>query len=278
MKKITLTLLSGTALSLVCILLMFAPAVNYSTYHSASMFAFAFGDGVTAVGGVSAIFALFLLATLFILIALRCAHEEETQTVKALSALGAILMIIGSILSFCVKSFVCTMAAQQSGVSYNDIMSQVDLGVAPIFMGILGIIGAILAFVGGFYDFGDALVGDTTTRIDVAPSPSNDANIKAARQLAEEGGSITESYSYDNQTEQLREVEQPVTPAEPVAPITHVSTTPIEENKKAPVAEEKSVTETKERIELLREYKKLLDEGILTQEEFDAKKKELLGL
>ncbi|MBP3656328.1 MAG: SHOCT domain-containing protein [Clostridia bacterium] len=28
----------------------------------------------------------------------------------------------------------------------------------------------------------------------------------------------------------------------------------------------------------IREYKKLLDEGIITQEEFDAKKKQLMGL
>ena len=35
---------------------------------------------------------------------------------------------------------------------------------------------------------------------------------------------------------------------------------------------------TSETMELLHNYKKLLDEGILTQEEFDAKKKELLGL
>ena len=37
-------------------------------------------------------------------------------------------------------------------------------------------------------------------------------------------------------------------------------------------------TLTKEQIELLREIKSLLDEGILTQEEFDKKKRELLGL
>ncbi|HCB29106.1 MAG TPA: hypothetical protein DEP40_12660 [Enterococcus sp.] len=31
-------------------------------------------------------------------------------------------------------------------------------------------------------------------------------------------------------------------------------------------------------IEEIRQYKELLDAGILTQEEFDAKKKELLGI
>ena len=33
-----------------------------------------------------------------------------------------------------------------------------------------------------------------------------------------------------------------------------------------------------ETLDLLRQYKELLDQGVLTQEEFDVKKKELLGL
>jgi len=31
-------------------------------------------------------------------------------------------------------------------------------------------------------------------------------------------------------------------------------------------------------FDVIRKYKELLDEGIITQEEFDAKKKQLLGL
>ena len=34
----------------------------------------------------------------------------------------------------------------------------------------------------------------------------------------------------------------------------------------------------KENIEKLKEYKKLLDDGIITQEDFDKKKQQLLGL
>jgi predicted Zn-dependent peptidase len=37
-------------------------------------------------------------------------------------------------------------------------------------------------------------------------------------------------------------------------------------------------TTASENISTIREYKKLLDDGIITQEEFDAKKKQLLGL
>lgn len=40
----------------------------------------------------------------------------------------------------------------------------------------------------------------------------------------------------------------------------------------------KQTVPTVDDMELLRNYKKLLDDGILTQEEFEAKKKQLLGL
>lgn len=40
--------------------------------------------------------------------------------------------------------------------------------------------------------------------------------------------------------------------------------------------EQPKESEIRNNIQMLREYKQLLDEGILTQEEFDAKKKELL--
>ena len=36
--------------------------------------------------------------------------------------------------------------------------------------------------------------------------------------------------------------------------------------------------DNKSETDKIREYKKLLDDGIISQEEFDAKKKELLGL
>ena len=57
-----------------------------------------------------------------------------------------------------------------------------------------------------------------------------------------------------------------------------VEEAPVEE---APKKEEKSESGSslseKEKIALLREYKSLLDEGIITKEEFDAKKAEILG-
>jgi len=38
------------------------------------------------------------------------------------------------------------------------------------------------------------------------------------------------------------------------------------------------VSEKSDSVDEIKKYKELLDSGIITQEEFDAKKKELLGL
>lgn len=45
----------------------------------------------------------------------------------------------------------------------------------------------------------------------------------------------------------------------------------------APAPEKKPVTD-KEKADAIREYKQLMDEGILSAEEFEAKKKQLLGI
>ncbi len=66
--------------------------------------------------------------------------------------------------------------------------------------------------------------------------------------------------------------EQPAPVAEPVA---EVAPAPVAE----PVVEVAStVAINNENIELMKKYKELLDSGIITQEEFNAKRKELLGL
>ena len=44
------------------------------------------------------------------------------------------------------------------------------------------------------------------------------------------------------------------------------------------IAQSAAPSETGSVTDEIREYKKLLDEGIITQEEFDAKKKQLMGL
>jgi septation ring formation regulator EzrA len=58
----------------------------------------------------------------------------------------------------------------------------------------------------------------------------------------------------------------------------------VKKRKNASVTESASVevevatTPQKENIDELKKYKELLDQGIITQEEFDAKKKQILGL
>lgn len=71
---------------------------------------------------------------------------------------------------------------------------------------------------------------------------------------------------------------QTATPAQPVAPVQTVAptsntTVPTQEVQAAPAAKEASGY-----TDELRDLKKLLDDGIITKEEFDSKKKQILGL
>ena len=78
----------------------------------------------------------------------------------------------------------------------------------------------------------------------------------------------------------------PVRPAAPVAPVSDANDMPVNDMpvNDAPVRTTPvDVTPTPvekpvDVVEELKRYKDLLDSGILTQEEFDAKKKQLLGL
>ncbi len=51
-----------------------------------------------------------------------------------------------------------------------------------------------------------------------------------------------------------------------------------EGNVKNQIKEEPKIAEEKSDTEKIKEYKELLDSGIITQKEFDAKNKQLLGL
>ena len=63
---------------------------------------------------------------------------------------------------------------------------------------------------------------------------------------------------------------QPQAVVTPAAPAPVATAQPVAATTGAPVDEEKNIL-------LLKEYKKLLDDGIITQEEFDAKKKSILS-
>lgn len=47
---------------------------------------------------------------------------------------------------------------------------------------------------------------------------------------------------------------------------------------KSPIEKEENVIESKSVTDEIKEYKALMDEGIITQEEFESKKRKLLGI
>ncbi len=52
----------------------------------------------------------------------------------------------------------------------------------------------------------------------------------------------------------------------------------VERQKKKPKTETTTIIQNSDEADMLKKYKDLLDSGVITQEEFDAKKKQLLGL
>ena len=56
------------------------------------------------------------------------------------------------------------------------------------------------------------------------------------------------------------------------------NSTELEELTKEEVDKKKNTNTVTSPVEEIKKYKELLDSGIITQEEFDAKKKQLLGL
>ena len=67
-------------------------------------------------------------------------------------------------------------------------------------------------------------------------------------------------------------------PMQPQRPVYPTYAAPAQPVYAQPYAPQQPSAKQSDEIERLKEYKALLDQGILTQEEFDQKKKELLGL
>lgn len=70
----------------------------------------------------------------------------------------------------------------------------------------------------------------------------------------------------------------PAPAAVPAAPVPAPQQLPAAQKAPQAVAEADTLDKERAAIAVLKEYKSLLDSGILTQEEFDSKKKQLLGL
>lgn len=132
-----------------------------------------------------------------------------------------------------------------------------------------------------------------TSAADVPPAPIETVVPVAEEPVATEVAATEEVNSLVAEAEAAIEATTPTEEAEEItieesvpeetAEAVTVSA-PIEEKKSAPAMEaapaEKTTgtTETAVLVEDLKKFKELLDSGIITQEEFDAKKKQLLGL
>jgi hypothetical protein len=168
--------------------------------------------------------------------------KSDEYAINSYTAVGvavAVFAVATGIVSFCFKVNVTSDMAAKTGYSADKFRSVSSLGAGPILCGVFDMITAILVCFSLFFE--DVFVGRyhySAPVASVTPSPAP---------------------SVSAQTSPSSPVEEPAE-SEPIAP------------KK----EESSYSKDEEVIELLGKYKKLLDDGVLTNEEFNAKKSELL--
>lgn len=186
------------------------------------------------------IFCLSLILVIALLVfAILKSDEYAINSYAPIGVAVAVFAVATGIVSFCFKVNVASDMAAKSGYSADKFRSVSSLGVGPILCGVFDMITAVLICFSLFFE--DVFMGRYYYSAPVASVPPAPAP------------SLSEQPSSSSPVEEPAE-------SEPIAP------------KK----EESSYSKDEEVIELLGKYKKLLDDAVLTNEEFNAKKSELL--
>ena len=197
------------------------------------------------------IMAIFIVALIHILYDKNYYSDiEYCKTINVYSAFLITLSLVACITSFC--------SLNMLGDSFSSSKKYVCLGVGPIIYSIMHILVIIFLLFQIFYNYciNESIIYRSKTPIR-RPTPTSPYE----RQTPINSNSSNYSHSINQQNTYSRPVNQSSYQS-------HVQSQTIQKNKL-------ELSEA-EKIDLLIKYKKLLDEGILTQEEFDAKKKDLL--
>ena len=174
------------------------------------------------------------------------ASNSKTNGIKIfLAVLTGICSIVAFILSFCTLGLTNIDPYGINGIT---------LGFGPIFYSILQIISVVFIVIGIVYYFYNKDEYVMRTRLYEEASYNNQVSSSVRNSIVH---NVTPTSSNSNtQTS------------------TNVNNQNLNsQNKPAPT---KQTLSENEKIELLQKYKSLLDSGIITQEEFETKKKEIL--
>jgi hypothetical protein len=196
------------------------------------------------------IMAIFILALIHIL------HDKnyysDIEYYKTINVYSAFLITLS--LVACITSF---YSLNMLGDSFSSSKKYVYLGVGPIIYSIMHISVIIFLLFQIFNNYINRPINYRSKTPIRRPTPTSPYE----RQTPINSNSNNYSNSINQQNTYSRPVNQ--SPYQ-----SHVQSQTIQKNKP-------ELSEV-EKVDLLIKYKKLLDDGILTQEEFDAKKKDLL--
>ena len=201
-------------------------------------------------GGMTTIFAFqmaIMILSIISFIYYGMASNSKTNGIKIfLAVLTGICSIVALILSFCTLGLTNIDPYGEYGIT---------LGFGPIFYSILQIISVVFIVVGIVYYFYKKDEYDRNTRLNEEASYYNNQVSSSVRNSIVHN--VTPTSSNSN------------TQTSPSVSNQNLNS----QNKTVPT---KQTLSENEKIELLQKYKSLLDSGIITQEEFETKKKEIL--
>ena len=261
LKRTSKLIIAGLLASLLGLIFMALTAIRVTDTNLGNIYQFAFGsDKYKQLGFVAIVFWTEILG--FVILAISVfVNESQLTGIKAqlVVGLGAGCLLFAAIWCFFMRVNFCDEAAQYNpSYTAEEYKSICSLGAGPILLGILNVL------IGAYY----------VTYVGREMVKENNALLYNFDDSAGSGFDNYDSTS-DSSTDN-----QPVSPSSEYSS-SNPSGQPENEITSAPAPTPAPTPENEEMdqekvISLLREYKKLLDEGILTQEEFEQKKKELL--
>jgi hypothetical protein len=230
---------------------------GYGVYASgASIYSYSFDSNYHTLGGARAIFWVGLIAIVFLLIA-AFGHSSASESTFALGEMiGALFLLATAILCLFYKHMLAVEMSASGGHSPEEYESVLSLKAGPICGGVFSFIGVASSALGLYLTAQENSV--TPTRRVSHPVISSD----------DEGSNLYSNPSVMG----ARSIPTPAIEQQDGEP----EQIPALDSAASQSASESTDLSEDHKIELLKSYKELLDSGILTPEEFEEKKKEIL--
>jgi hypothetical protein len=251
---------------------MALPAISIPGYgDSGSIYDYSISTNYNHFASSVCLFWFFMIMIiLFLAFALSKASSDDANSGIGFGFILAMFAGIMGIVSFCFKvNMSGDLARANSSSSSSQYSSVVDLNAGPILCGVFCLISALFAVLAVVLPEQFSSAHRYVSHTNYSSSVSNSHPYLSSPYSAPKATYYNPSSS-----------SAPTSPAAPTAVAPTPAPTPAAAPAPTPAptpAANPTISDEEHTITLLTKYKALLDQGILTQEEFDAKKKELLN-